>query len=135
MNGPFCITPRKMKELISQHLPDMLEDDKEEMLEAAERSETLIAGMYEGKLLCILGFVRGSLISDTAYAWLLTTDAALDHPVVYGRYTKRVLERVKQTYPHLVGICMKENKLSKTWLERLGAKVVDHTPLSWRFEL
>lgn len=135
MNGPFCITPQQMKSLISQHLPNMLKEDLEEMEEAAERSKTLIAGMYEGKLMCILGFVPGSLVSDTAYAWLLTTDAALDHPVVYGRYTKRVLAKVKETYPRLVGICLKDNKLSKAWLERLGAKVIDHTPVSWRFEL
>lgn len=135
MNGPFCITPQQMRSLISQHIPDMLEEDLEEMYEAAERSETLIAGMYEGRLMCLLGFVRGSVISDTAYAWLLTTDVAQDHPVVYGRYTKRVLAKAKERYPHLVGICMKDNCRSKAWLEHLGAKVIDHTLTSWRFEL
>lgn len=112
MNGQiFEITLEQMK--------FMVEADGN-TLSAAKLSRPLLAGYYAGELMCVMGLVPSSLLSDRAYLWMISTDAVGDHKVVFGRAAKKFIAIALMTYGVIVGHCT--NAKSKAWLTRLGAE-------------
>lgn len=97
----------------------MSPDEEEALLPAAHRSDPLIAGMCDGGLLCILGFVPATVLSDEAYLWMCSTPLVGSHKVVFARWARRMIEVAWVRYPRLHGHCAKD---SVGWLVHLGAK-------------
>jgi hypothetical protein len=97
----------------------MSEDEEAAMVPAARRADPLIAGLCDHGLLCILGFVPESILSDAAYLWMCSTPLVNEHKMIFGRWAKRMIAAAHDRYPRLYGHCQKD---SVGWLIRLGAE-------------
>ncbi len=119
MNGELVqISPGILKRLMEYHL-DLGEAEREVMLQAARVSRPLFAGMYIDSLLCFVGLIPPTLMSDNAYIWCYVTREVAKHRVAFARHAKRLIAELRQTYPVIYGHCFDER--SCAWLESLGA--------------
>jgi len=90
---------------------------------AARVSEPILVGVYDSKILCLVGFIPMSMLSESAYIWVHVTEAGADHKLVFARHALKVVRRALEVYPRLFGICFSE--ASKVWLRTLGAVFVN----------
>lgn len=118
MNGQVStVSQGEMTRLISSKI------NKEEM-EIFHRfvmaSSTLWAGVYNGRLICVLGLVPPTLLSDRAYLWFHATEAAKDQFLIV-RHSQIVVRKMLEMYPTIVGQCEVSAERSIRWLKWLGA--------------
>jgi len=92
-----------------------------EVLYAGNISSQMLAGFYKGQLLCIIGFIPRSFLSDEAYMWMQTMPEAKNHPLMIGRHGRRVVDNMLKVYPKLIGHCFSSD--SARWLKSLGAEI------------
>ena len=92
-----------------------------EVVYAGRISSHILAGFYQSELLCIIGFIPRTFLSDEAYIWMQTMPAAKNHKLMVARHAKRVVARALEFYPRIIGHCF--NRHSARWLETLGAVV------------
>ena len=92
-----------------------------EVLYAGNISSQMLAGFYRGQLLCIIGFIPRSFLSDEAYMWMQTMPEAKAHPTMIGRHARRVIPNMLKVYPKLIGHCFSPD--SARWLKSLGAEI------------
>lgn len=103
-------------------LVNLPEDRLAGLLSAANQSREILAGFWDDELLCLIGFVPLTFVSNTAYIWAYTTEAAEDHKLIYGRYAKQVVAKALSLYDEILGDCYSDN--SRRWLVSLGAEFV-----------
>lgn len=99
-------------------IPDMAV----EMREAAKLSRHILVGRIGTEILCVVGFIPRSFISDEAYIWMHTTSAASSHKLIVGRHARAVVTRALEIYTKLIGHCLTGK--SRRWLETLGAEFI-----------
>jgi hypothetical protein len=75
----------------------------------------------DGCLACVFGLIPPTLMSDRAYLWLYTTDLVKDHTFLLVRHSQRIVEKMLDEYPTIVGHCHVRAKLSQRWIKWLGA--------------
>lgn len=123
MNGELRqITVEEMKWYIrGQFTPEQAEY----MIRMGGLSYPLLVGTYDGRLLCLVGLVPPSMISDTAYIWCYDTAEVQQHKVMFGRYARRLVAQLRQKYSRIVGHCL--NDRSRLWLASLGATFTETT--------
>lgn len=92
--------------------------EQEALIASAKSSDPLFAGFIDDRLLCLVGFVPPTVLSDVAYLWLYATPAVGQHKVMFGRWAKRLIKAALVRYPRIVGHCTKD---SANWLRTLGA--------------
>ena len=76
-------------------------------------------------VLCIIGFIPRSFLSDEAYIWMQTMPAAKNHKLMVGRHAKAVVAKALAIYPKIIGHCFHPD--SARWLRSLGATVSGDT--------
>jgi hypothetical protein len=86
----------------------------------AKLSTRLFVGYYNGELICAMGLIPPTLLSDNAYLWLVTTPAIDKCRLVFGLNAHRFLKRILTAYPILVGHC---DIKAFAWLKHLGAEI------------
>ena len=103
---------------------DMLMDypDKEVAVYAAKLSAEILVGIYEDKPLCFVGLIPKTLISDSAYVWMITTEFGEDHGLIIARYSRGFIDVALEKYRQLFGHCF--NDRSARWLRRLGVEFI-----------
>ena len=92
-----------------------------EVVYAGTISSHILAGFYRSELLCIIGFIPRTFLSDEAYIWMQTMPAAKNHKLMVARHAKRVVARALEFYPKIIGHCFHED--SARWLKSLGATI------------
>ncbi len=108
-----------------------LQDDYDEaVFEAGKLSSEIIVGMYSGRVLCYIGIIPQTFLSESGYVWMIMTDFGEKHRFIIARRTKRALAHVQQKYSRLFGHCFAES--SRRWLESLGAKFTSETEFEFR---
>lgn len=95
------------------------DDERKETINFGSRSDPLFVGMYGNQVICFVGFIPASLLSDVAYLWMYSTPAVVDHKVMVGRFGRRLIKAARERYPRICGHCSD----SRLWLESLGATV------------
>ena len=115
MNG--TLRAISVSEMLS--LWPFVDTERKETIAFAERSDPLFVGMYGNQVICFVGFIPASLLSDAAYIWMYSTPAVTDHKVMVGRFGRRLIEAARERYPCICGHCSD----SRQWLESLGATV------------
>lgn len=93
-----------------------------EALSAAKLSSDLIVAMYNSRPLCFLGLIPKTMISDSAYIWMITTLHGYTHSLIIARHAKEMLGQLQTKYSVLFGHCFEVK--SKRWLKSLGAEFV-----------
>lgn len=124
MNGElYQITVEQMKELISSADMDTISGmDWEWTIKFAEHSQPLLAGMYGAELVCIVGLIPCTALSDMAYLWVHTTNAIHRHKTKFARYVRCWLRSDKIQYTYLRGHCLANDTTGQSWVKWLGAE-------------
>jgi hypothetical protein len=100
------------------HIPDA----EATLRECVYRSTEVRYGFIDGKVACMWGLIPPSLLSTTAYLWLLTTEIVAEHKFLFVRYSQRYVEEALKVYPTLVGDVIIGNPSALRWLRWLGAE-------------
>lgn len=79
-------------------------------------------GRDGNEVLCFMGLIPPTLLSDRAYLWMRTTDASREHLFVLIRQSQRLITRMLQDFPLIVGHCEANNPKAIRWLRWLGAE-------------
>jgi hypothetical protein len=83
------------------------------------------AGFIDGNIACVWGISRGSMLGDSAFVWLNTTDELEKHPFVFVRHSQIRLAELRQRYHYIYGFVQVDNEPSVKWLRWLGFKLGD----------
>lgn len=90
--------------------------------ECVHRSIDIRYGFVDGQLACMWGLIPPTLLSTTAYLWMLATEVAAQHKFLLVRHSQRYIEEALKIYPTIVGDVMCDNPSGKRWLGWLGAE-------------
>lgn len=111
--------------IFPEHL-SMLTSIEQETMQRALRNSTLVwLGMSDEKILALWGLIPPTLLSDTAYLWMFHTKHLDEHKFVFIRHSQRVIERMLQQFPSIVGHVAITNRRAQQWLRWLGAEFGD----------
>lgn len=88
-----------------------------------KRSEEVWQGSVDGELACIWGVVPPTLLSESAWLWMLYDPKHVEeHKFFLVRNSQRYIEYLLTRYQKLVGMVDPNNKGSIRWLKWLGAE-------------
>ncbi len=79
-------------------------------------------GKKDDEVLCFMGLIPPTLLSDRAYLWLQTTPAMQDHVFTFVRHSQLLLAEMLKEFPLIVGHCEASQTKSIRWLRWLGAE-------------
>lgn len=82
----------------------------------------LWVGYVDDTPVCAWGLVPPSILSDRAYIWLYASPLVDEYKFLFVRQSQRVMEELRQYYPHLYGVCNVNNARAIRWLQWLGAE-------------
>lgn len=111
-----------LREVILRSPMAGLPDAEETLRECMYRSVEVRYGFIDGEVACMWGLIPPSLLSTTAYLWLLTTDIVAEHKFLFIRYSQRYVEEALKTWPTIIGDVLIENRPAQRWLKWLGAE-------------
>ena len=107
---------------------------EEVLRECIYRSIEIRQGLLDGEIACAWGLIPPTLLSDTAYLWLLTTDIIAEHKFLFVRHSQRYIESALKAYPTIIGDVIGHNPSARRWLQWLGAEfapmVMGRTPFT-----
>jgi hypothetical protein len=105
-------------------------NDRDNIIRAAALSSEIIVGMFNGEAVCFIGLAPRTLISDTAYAWMIVTDFGKSHGLLLARYAKSFVETMLLKYRRVTGHCFEPK--SVRWLKSLGAEFLSEIEFEFR---
>lgn len=82
-------------------------------------------GKIDGVLVCTWGLMPQTLLSNTAYLWLWTSEALRGHEFTFVRQSQIAVAKMLETYPTITGHAVIGQYQSIRWLRWLGAKFLD----------
>ncbi len=86
------------------------------------RSVEVRVGMLDGVIACAWGLIPPTILSDTAWLWLITTDIVAEHKFLFVRHSQRYIEEALKEYPNIIGSAEVKNWSARRWLRWLGAE-------------
>jgi hypothetical protein len=90
-----------------------------QMFEYCAISGEVWAGYVSGELEACWGVIPPSFMSDQAYLWML--NLPVKHPIILGRYSRKVMDTLLFRWPTILGHC-RLGSSSMRWLLWLGAE-------------
>jgi hypothetical protein len=112
----------RLTELISDlGLGNLFEDEVDSLNRWMKLSPLMWYGKASGDLLAVWGLIPPTLLSDQAYLWMITTEAAQEHQFILVRQGQIEMKRMLEVYPRIVGHCEVVAERSIRWLRWLGA--------------
>ena len=106
------------------------DEDRENIHKAAELSTEIIVGIFGNQPVCFIGLAPRTLMSDTAYAWMMVTNYGKSHTLLLARYGRGFVAVMLAKYCRIVGHCF--DPRSVKWLKSLGAKFVSEIEFEFR---
>ena len=95
--------------------------DEENVRQCVFFSPFLWRGLVDDKVACMWGLVPPTMLSNTAYLWLITTKHADEHQFLLVRYSQRMIEVMLKEFPTICGHTAVGNTRAIRWLKWLGA--------------
>lgn len=124
-------------------LRDILERSENAKIPGAEeilreclyRSREVRFGLVDGDLACMWGLIPPTILSSTAWLWLVTTEIVAENRFLFIRHSQRWIEEALKIYPEIIGDCLLSNASAQRWLRWLGAEF--HQPVGnrWPFTI
>jgi hypothetical protein len=87
------------------------------------RANRAFTGLVDGKIAVVWGVTSPSLLSNTGFAWMVTSKHADSVPFIFARHSKLELDRLLVDIPVILGNCFAANTRSLKWLRWLGADI------------
>lgn len=100
---------------------------KAEMRACLRRSSHHWVGSVDGEVGCVFGVITGSIFSEVAYIWLLTTDVADKHKFTLIRQSQIWIKVLLEQYRALSGHCLLTETQSIKWMKLLGAEFGEYS--------
>jgi len=85
------------------------------------QSTAIWLGRADGIEACAVGVIPLYTFSDKALLWMIHTRICEQHPLLFIRWSRKVLGEVLSLYPVVVGLCRCDNIGGRQWLSWLGA--------------
>ncbi len=82
-------------------------------------------GYIDDQIVCMWGIDRGSMLTNSAFIWLVTCKGVDEHSFIFVRHSQRRLEDLKRRYSFIHGIVQADNEQSIRWLRWLGFQLGD----------
>lgn len=121
--------------IYAQHLA-MLDENEQVILHRFMIDSLWVwIGKQDDEVLCFMGLIPPTLLSDRAYLWLKTTHAMQEHVFVFIRHSQRVVAEMLKEFPLIVGHCEVSATRSIRWLRWLGAEFGTPTGRAVPFEI
>jgi hypothetical protein len=111
-----------LKELFDRSPASEIPKGEELLLTCLQRSTDVRYGYVDNQCACVWGLIPPTLLSGSAYLWLLTTDLVEQHKFLFVRHSQRWIEEALQVYPTIIGDWIPGDPRSRRWLEWLGAE-------------
>lgn len=108
--------------IFQEHLAKLSETEQEVIKRHMTNSSRVWIGYEDSRILCYLGLIPPTLLSERAYLWLRITEHVHEHIFLLVRYSQRVIAEMLESYPIIVGHCEVANSKAQRWLTWLGAK-------------
>lgn len=86
------------------------------------RSIQVRVGLVDNTVACVWGLIPPTILSDSAWLWLITTDIVAEHKFLFVRHSQRYIEEALKEYPTILGDCLIDNVPARRWLKWLGAE-------------
>lgn len=118
----MAATPQMLRDVISRSKAAELPDAEDKLRKAMFMSIDIRYGLVDGRIACMWGLIPPTLLSETAYIWLLTTDIAEEHKFLLIRHSQMYMQEALKSYPCLVGDVILPNEPAIKWLKWLGAE-------------
>lgn len=93
------------------------------------------AGWVDGEVACVWGLIAPSVLSDSAYLWLLTTNICSRHSFCFIRQSQIQVNEMLARFPRIRGHVIANNASGIRWLRWLGAKFNEKSNTLIEFEL
>lgn len=114
-----------LEELFQRSPASAIPNGNELLKRCVERSASVQYGYVDGQCACVWGLISPTLLSTSAYLWLLTTEIVEQHKFLFVRHSQRWMEEILCTYPNIIGDYIPGEDRSRKWLEWLGAEFGD----------
>jgi len=111
-----------LRELFQRSPASVIPHGEELLKKCVERSVDVRYGYVNDECACMWGLIPPTLLSSSAYLWLLTTDLVDQHKFLFVRHSQRWMEQILCTYPTIIGDYIPGEDRSRKWLEWLGAE-------------
>lgn len=111
-----------LREVIARSEVKHIPEAEEILRDCMYRSIEVRLGLVDGKVACIWGMIPPTLLSSTAWLWLLTTDIIAENKFLFIRHSQRYIEEALLIYPTILGDCLVDNVSARRWLKWLGAE-------------
>lgn len=90
--------------------------------DCCRRSNTIWLGRADGLDACAVGLIGSTIFTSEPYLWLITTKICEQHPFLFIRWSRRVVDEILDLYPSVIGLCRCDNVTGQRWLQWLGAR-------------
>ena len=101
---------------------------KEALVRSLAASPNAMAGLYQGRVVCMYGVAEISLLSTVGIPWLLGTDEIEEHSKYFLRHNRYYMREISKRYSYLVNFVDARNTVAIRWLEWLGFRVLPAQP-------
>lgn len=108
--------------IFQDHIAKLNETEQELIRRHMINSSRVWIGYEDDKVLCYLGLIPPTLLSERAYLWLRITEHMHEHSFLLVRYSQRVVAEMLESYPLIIGHCAIADPKAQRWLTWLGAK-------------
>jgi hypothetical protein len=94
------------------------------LLEEMRYSTLACAGLIDGQVACVWGIRANTILNDSAYLWMLTTQLVDEYPFIFVRHSQRLAAELLKEFSYLHGFVLANNDRSIKWLRWLGCSLV-----------
>lgn len=105
---------------------EQLGDAYETIAQEMRRSLYSYAVLYEGQVVAIYG-VKGTLIGDSAYLWLVCSETCEKFPITFLRQSRKVVDDLLTRFSRVHGLVLCDFEKSVRWLRWIGCDM--HEPV------
>lgn len=89
------------------------------------RSTCVWLGRADGVEACAIGLLLPTVFAEEPYLWMISTKICEQHPLIFMRWSRRVMDEILDLYPSVIGLCDCHNLPGQRWLRWLGARFDD----------
>ena len=114
-----------IRDVIKRSPVSRLPGAEEVLRECMYRSIEVRYGLVDGEVACVWGLIPPTLLSTTAYLWLLTTEIIAENKFLFIRHSQRYIEEALESFPCIIGDCIIGERSAMRWLRWLGAEFAE----------
>src|SRR6266550_7373136 len=97
---------------------------EEIILDEIHKSTAAFSGFIDDKIACLWGIQGGTILSDMAELWLITTRLVEKQPFIFVRHSQIMTKNLLKDYSCIYGYVLESNEQSVKWLRWLGCQMV-----------